>query len=135
MSNVRRVEVGLVSRDHALVEFYAEVFGLDAAPPEVFPGSGTLHRLASPGGMMPGVMLKVMVPVEPAAPAERVSLLHAPGLRYLTIWVDDFDGVLGRFTGKGGTLVHGPIEYGEHSRLAVLADPDGNSIEVVEAVD
>ncbi|HEY7105935.1 MAG TPA: VOC family protein [Acidimicrobiia bacterium] len=131
MSAVERVEVGIVSRDHALVDFYVEVFGLEEVPAEVFPGSGTLHRLRSRGS----VTMKVMVPVEPPEAGGGGALLAAQGLRYLSLWVDDFDGVLARFTDKGGTLVHGPVELGPGSRLVVLTDPDGNSIEVVEAVD
>jgi predicted enzyme related to lactoylglutathione lyase len=123
---LRRFEVGFVSTDRALVDFLAAVFELDERPPTEH-GPGTLYRLQSPGAV-----LKVMVPVvRPSATAPQ-PFLAATGIRYLSAWVTDLDGVIGRATARGGRLLHGPVELGPGARLAVLADPDGNTIEVIE---
>ena len=122
-----RFEVGLVSADRGLVDFYAEVFEVTELP--AFDSrTGTVHRLQFPAGT-----LKVMVPgVAPAPAAPADSFFAVTGLRYLTIGTQDLDGVIGRATGRGGRVNHGPMELGGGVRIAVLVDPDGNTIEVVE---
>ena len=122
---LRSLEVGYVSADDGLVEFYATVLELTALEPMVFP-VGTLHRLEIPGGL-----LKVLVPSEsPAAPPDTGAFTDTQGLRYITVRVDDLDGVLARATAHGGTIVLEPMDVGGGSRLAILRDPDGNTFEV-----
>jgi catechol 2,3-dioxygenase-like lactoylglutathione lyase family enzyme len=123
-----RFEVGFVSATRALVDFLAEVFELEELPPIETP-PGTLHRLQSPGAL-----LKVMVPLEPPKSGERVEPFYAStGLRYLSIWVDDLDAAIVRACARDGKLLHGPIEFEPGMRIAVLLDPDGNPVEVVES--
>ena len=123
-----RFEAGFVSTDRGLVDFLAEVFELDALDPFDV-GFGTLYRLRSPGGV-----LKVMVPKRPPKPGERAEPFYAlGGLRYLTLYVDDLDGIVERAMTRGGRVVHGPTDLGPGTRIAVLEDPDGNPIEVVQA--
>ena len=119
------LEVGYVSADAGLVTFYETVLGLTALDPMVF-AVGTLHRLEIPGGL-----LKVLVPTEaPAAPPDTGQFTETRGLRYITVRVDDLDGVLARATDLGGTVVLEPMDVGGGSRLAILRDPDGNTFEV-----
>ena len=129
MSGLTRFEVGLVSADRTLVDFLADVFELEALAPAVHP-VGTLHRLASPGAV-----IKVMVPNETPKPADGAPFLAAKGIRYLSMWVADLDRVLERCTARGGMLLFGPFAHEPGSRLAVIQDPDGNTIEVIEATE
>jgi len=123
-----RFEAGFVSGDRALVKFLAGVFELEAVEPMEL-GFATLFRLASPGGT-----LKVMVPSRPPKERERAEPFYAlGGLRYLTLYVDDLDGVVTRATALGGRVLHGPSDLGDGARIVVLEDPDGNPLEVVEA--
>jgi len=125
---VRNVQIGLVSADTALVDFYAEVFGLERLP-SADSATGTVHRLE-----LASVVLKVMVPNRPPAVTEPVNpFFAATGLRYVTLSVDDFSEVIERATARGVTFTFGPIEIGPETRLAILQDPDGNTVEVVEA--
>ena len=127
---LQRLETGIVSVDRALVDFYAEVFDLEPVEPDVYP-TGTLHRLAIPGGF-----LKVFVPSAPPAPgpaAERWTDII--GIRYFTARVDDLDRVVERATSRGGTLVMPAFELRPGVRLAIVTDPDGNTIEVAEGAD
>jgi predicted enzyme related to lactoylglutathione lyase len=125
--SVTSFEVGIVSADGALVEFLAEVFGFDVVEPMDNP-AGTLHRLQSPGAV-----IKVMVPQTRPQARDGEPFLAVTGVRYLTMRVTDFDGVIERCTARGGSVLHGPFEYQPDTRLAVIADPDGNTIEVIEA--
>ncbi|PXW25877.1 UNVERIFIED_CONTAM: putative enzyme related to lactoylglutathione lyase [Williamsia faeni] len=123
-----RIEVGLVSADDAVVNFYTTVFEMDKL--EVTEaGSGTVHRLRAGG-----TVLKVMVPKQPPAVAEPSgSFLAATGLRYLSFYVaDGLDELVERGVAAGGRLQMGPIDIGPGKRLAIFADPDGNTLELVE---
>lgn len=124
---LRSVDVGFVSTNRSLVDFLAGVFELPELEPLEFP-QGTVHRLQGPGGL-----LKVMVPAAPpAAPVPADSFYAIAGLRYLTVRVDDLDGVVERAVAGGGSVVLGPIELRPGARLVVLHDLDGNAIEVIE---
>jgi catechol 2,3-dioxygenase-like lactoylglutathione lyase family enzyme len=119
-------EVGIVSGDRGLVDFLADVFQLDEAPARES-RVGTLHRLQSPGAV-----IKVMVPKEPPADADRQPFLAVRGLRYLTMSVTDLDQVMQRCVAHGGTVVLEALQLEPGTRLAVIADPDGNTIEITE---
>jgi catechol 2,3-dioxygenase-like lactoylglutathione lyase family enzyme len=125
--SLTRFEVGIVGSDRALVDFLADVFALDELPTADSP-AGPLHRLQSPGAV-----IKVIVPNEPPKPADGEPFLGVKGFRYLSMWVTDFDDVIERCIAHGGSVRHGPFEYEPGTRIAVIADPDGNTIEVVEA--
>jgi len=123
---VQRVEVGLVGADDSLVDFYAAVFEMEKLP-AIKAGPGIVHRLQGPG-----VVIKVMVPSDPPAPAPAVEPFYATsGLRYLTIYEADLDAMLERALARGGRVRHGPMEIGPGVRIVVLADPSGNVLEVV----
>jgi predicted enzyme related to lactoylglutathione lyase len=122
---LQSLEVGYVSADARLVDFYATVLELTALEPLVFP-VGTLHRLQVPGGL-----LKVLVPAEkPAIAPDTGAFTDTHGLRYITVRVSDLDGVIARAIERGGTVVLEPMDVGGGSRLAILHDPDGNTFEV-----
>jgi catechol 2,3-dioxygenase-like lactoylglutathione lyase family enzyme len=121
-------EVGIVSSDDELVSFLAEVFDLERLPPEEYP-VGTLHRL-----VMPGAVIKVMVPSEPPAEPDGQDFLAVKGLRYLTMAVQDLDVVLARCRERSGRILLEPLEFEPGKRIAVIADPDGNTMEVLEGV-
>jgi hypothetical protein len=124
---IERVDIGMVSAGDALVAFYASALGLDRLEPLEFPFC-TLHRLRCGS-----VLLKVMVPKErPAASAPAEHPWDVAGLRYLTMWVDDLDGTIGTWTAAGGTVRTPPMALRPGVRLAVLADPEDNVLEVME---
>ncbi|WP_066073123.1 VOC family protein [Frankia sp. EI5c] len=123
---LQRLEVGLVSTDGGLAEFYAKVLELELLPP-LAAGPGVVHRAQGAGNT-----IKVMVPGNAPEIAEPVwPFFAATGLRYLTVHTSDLDGVITRATALGGRVKHGPISLSPSVRMAVLLDPDGNVLEVV----
>ena len=123
---VMSVDIGLVSATDALVGFYRDVFDLEPLEPRVFP-DGTVHRLALGGGA-----LKVMVPAQTPAESPRTDhFWDRAGLRYVTMWLDDLDSVVERWTAAGGTIALGPITIRPGVRTALLVDPDGNTVEAM----
>ncbi|MCK9901850.1 VOC family protein [Glutamicibacter sp. V16R2B1] len=124
---VSRVEVGLVSTNEALVDFFITVFDLKRLP-VITSGAGVLHPLQAPG-----VTIKVMVPAQPPTVTEPPAVfIGATGIRYLTMYVDDLGKITDRVLAAGGRLVMGPLDVAPGVRLAVFGDPDGNALEVVE---
>lgn len=124
---VNNLDVGLVSSSQTLVDFYAEVFDLTELEPREFP-TGVVRRLRCG----PGV-LKVMVPgAEPAAPTPTANFWDQVGVRYLTMWVDDVAAVAGRCRARAGRVALEPFELRPGVAMALLVDPDGNSIEVIQ---
>ena len=111
----------------SLVDYYTRVFELEVREVRDTP-AGVLHRLTSPGAT-----LKVMVPLETPEPGDSKPFLGVQGVRYLTMWVDDLDATIERSAAHGGKLVQGPFEYRPGTRLAILQDPVGTSVEVVQS--
>jgi predicted enzyme related to lactoylglutathione lyase len=123
---VLSVDIGLVSATDALVAFYRDVFDLEPLEPRVFP-DGTVHRLALGSGA-----LKVMVPAQTPAESPRTGRFwDRAGMRYVTMWLDDLDTVVERWTAAGGTIALGPITIRPGVRTALLVDPDGNTVEAM----
>ena len=121
------IDIGFVSATDALVAFYRDVFDLEVLEPRVFP-DGTVHRLALGDGA-----LKVMVPAddpEALRPTER--FWDRAGIRYVTLWLDDLDATVARWTAAGGTVALGPLTIREGVRTALLLDPDGNTVEAMQ---
>ena len=123
---VMSVDIGFVSATDALVSFYQDVLGLEVLEPRVFP-DGTVHRLALGTGA-----LKVMVPAQsPDVSPRTANFWDRAGLRYVTLWLDDLDVIVDRWTSRGGTVAFGPITIREGVRTALLLDPDGNTVEAM----
>lgn len=125
---VQRSEIGLVSHDATLVDFYRLVFGLRVLEPRELP-MGTVHRLGDDEAV-----IKVMVPTttpEPAPPAPK-QFWDTAGLRYFTLWVDGVAEIADRCAAHGGTVALGPLELRPGVWTMVVHDPDGNVLEVME---
>jgi catechol 2,3-dioxygenase-like lactoylglutathione lyase family enzyme len=124
---ITNVDIGLVSATRKLVDFYDRVLDEDALEPRHLP-MGTVYRL--PCGP---VTLKILVPsTTPAADTLDPQLWDRSGLRYITLWTDDLEGLAGRWVEAGGEIVLAPIELRAGVRTALLADPDGNNVEAMQ---
>ena len=56
------------------------------------------------------------------------------GLQYLTMMVQDLDQVVARCQDQVGEILVEPFEFEPGKRIAVVADCDGNTIEVLQAL-
>jgi predicted enzyme related to lactoylglutathione lyase len=125
---VQTFDIGLVSATAALVDFYKQALGLEELEAREFP-MAVVRRLACG----PGV-LKVMIPKEPPAAApETGSFWEVAGIRYATLWVDDVAVTVDGWRSAGGTVVMEPFELRPGTFSAMVADPDGNVVEVMHA--
>lgn len=120
------LDVGLVSRDaERLLRFYEAVAGMERQPPITLPNIGTIHRLACGQSI-----LRVLVPVKPPEPDGAASFSATAGIRYLTLEVRDLDAAAEAVRATGGTVTLPPFELRPGRRVAQVADPDGNMVEL-----
>ena len=50
----------------------------------------------------------------------------------LVFWTDDTDGLFDRLVAEGAPMIAEPHDWLDHLRIAWIADPDGNPIQLVE---
>ena len=125
------VDLGIVCRDGpAMFAYYRDVLGLEhvADTPMPKPFAGTMHR------MMCGTsLIKLVVPQTP--PAEHPApggLAGGTGYRYWTITVGNLDEVVAAAEAGGHDVAVPRRNVREGVDIAMLVDPDGNWIELLE---
>jgi predicted enzyme related to lactoylglutathione lyase len=57
---------------------------------------------------------------------------NAAGVRYISVAVDDLDAALGRCAAAGGPVPVPKMEFRPGVNIAMVEDPEGNWIELVE---
>ena len=120
------LDVGLVTANaEPLIGFYAGVAGFEILEPLVLPNIGTIHKLGCGESI-----LRVMVPETPPARDESASFSSTAGIRYLTLEVDDIEAAAAAVLELGGSVTLPPFELRSGRRVAQVADPDGNMIEL-----
>lgn len=120
------LDVGLVTANaKPLLEFYAGVAGFEILDPIELPNIGTIHKLGCGESI-----LRVMVPVDAPEPDDGASFSSIAGIRYLTLEVDDIDAAAAAVEALGGSITLAPFELRPGRRVAQVADPDGNMIEL-----
>jgi len=123
---IQTFDIGFVSASGALVDFYRDALGLEELEAREFP-MAVVRRLACG----PGV-LKVMIPKDPptAGPASG-NFWEIGGIRYATLWVDDVAATVDGWRAAGGAVIMEPNELRPGTFSAMVADPDGNIVEVM----
>jgi len=120
------LDVGLVTANaEPLIAFYAGVAGFDVLEPLELPNIGTIHKLGCGESI-----LRIMVPVDAPAEDASTSFSATAGIRYLTLEVDDIEGAAAAVEKLGGTITLPPFELRPGRRVAQVADPEGNMIEL-----
>ena len=127
----RAIDLGIVVRDaDAALGFYRDTLGFvdEGSMPMPVGAGGTMHRLRC------GESLIKIVAFEenPEAKAPRGGIPGASGYRYFTIHVVNLDEVVDGCRVAGARVVVAPVEIREGVRIALVNDPDGNTVEFVE---
>lgn len=113
----------------AALRFWGDGLGLDVVEKELTAASG-YARLDFPGGE---TSVRLMGPVDPWEPDARPSSGSRPGIAF-DVLTTTFDDTLVRLLEHGGRQMD-EIETYEHQRLVTIADPDGNTFELIEVPD
>jgi len=124
------VDVGIVVRDaDKALAFYRDLLGLaaDAIPQMPIPG-GTMHRLVAGGS----VIKLVSLDPPPSAANPPGGLAGGTGFRYMTISVSNLDQATAAAEAAGHNIPMGPLDIREGIRIAMIEDPDGNWVELLQ---
>lgn len=122
------LDVGIVTTDsERMLTFYRDVLGFEAFEPVVFPGFGTIQRLA-----VGQSILRLFGPEKapPAAGGANDSIYAAAGIRYITLVVDNLEEVVDACRSFGANVPRPVSEVRPGVRAATVQDPDGNWIEI-----
>ncbi len=122
------IDLGVLVRDiEGCLRFYCEDLGLPKVAEIPFPGGRTMHRI-----QIGDTVLKLMQYQENAPPAGPRGMGEQAGIRYFTISVSDLPGTITRLEAKGHTFTVPLRESRPGVWIAMLQDPDGNTVELLE---
>lgn len=122
------IDVGLVVSDvDASLDFYCGVLGFSRGASLPIPGNRTLHDIHI------GSSVLKLQELHDGPPATGPAGLTAQvGVRYITITVHDIESVVAGLDARGCTFVLPLNMTPRGSRMAMLTDPDGNTVELME---
>jgi catechol 2,3-dioxygenase-like lactoylglutathione lyase family enzyme len=125
----RKLQVGIVPTDlHRSLTFYQDVIGLEYVGAVHVAEATTLHNFSVGDGI-----LKLMESSGAATPQPATEATDSvAGLRWVTMDVDDIDGAVARCTAAGAPFALPLTERRPGLRVAIVCDPDGNRVELVE---
>lgn len=122
------IDLGIVARDpEACLAFYRDLLGLEDLGESPMPG-GSMHRLQCGTSMIKIVSLRR----QPEASAPPGGIGGATGYRYWTISVSNLKDVVAAAEQAGRPVVVPPTELRPGLTIAMLEDPDGNWVELLE---
>jgi catechol 2,3-dioxygenase-like lactoylglutathione lyase family enzyme len=123
------IDLGIVTANGpAMFAFYRDVLGLEHAGDMPMPGGAMMHRLNCGT-----TVVKIVVPKNP--PAARPApggLAGGTGYRYWTITVSNLDEVVAAAKAAGRTIPIPRTTIRPGINIAMIEDPDGNWVELLE---
>lgn len=123
------IDIGIISKDiDAMMTFYSEGLGLELEGSIPMPGGGTMNRFKV------GDSIVKVIELDPAAPAEAPpgGIRGATGYRYWTIHIPNLEETVKKIEGDGYKVVMPAKTIREGITIAIVADPDGNWVELLE---
>ncbi len=122
------IDLGVLVRDiEGCLRFYCEDLGLPKVAEIPFPGNRTMHRI-----QIGDSVLKLMQYQDGAPPAGPTGREEQAGIRYFTIAIHDLPGVIARLEAKGHRFTVPLRQSRPGVWIAMLQDPDGNTVELLE---
>jgi predicted enzyme related to lactoylglutathione lyase len=126
------LEIAIVVRDADVMgDFYEQVVGLTRV--DDLESSGVTMRRYAAGD---GVVKLVSMPQPPSGSNPPQGMLgDASGLRYLSVCVHNLDAALARVEGAGCAVPIPKMEFEPGVWIAIVEDPEGTWLELVESTD
>ena len=123
------IDVGIVARDaDAMLSFYRDLLGLELEAAPEMPGGGIMNRLRAGDSI-----IKIIVFNDaPQGNAITGGIRAANGLRYLTIHVSNLKTATAAISAAGHSVVINCKTLRKGVVISMVADPDGNWLELVE---
>jgi catechol 2,3-dioxygenase-like lactoylglutathione lyase family enzyme len=127
----KALDIGIVVRDgRRAVAFYQGLLGLahEGDMPMPVGAGGTMHRLRCGDSLIKLVKFDAV----PEESAPRGGIADGTGIRYLTIHVANLDEVVASCRAARVKVVVPVTEVRPGVRIAIVTDPDGNLVELVQ---
>lgn len=123
------IDIGIVTNNiDAMMTFYKDTLSLEFEATIPMPGGGEMNRFKVGDSVIKIIETDPKPPVE-AAPG---GIRGATGYRYWTITVADLNGCVSKAEASGSKIVVPPKEVRPGVTIAIIADPDGNWVELLE---
>lgn len=123
------IDIGIIARNiDAMMAFYGDTLGLEFEASIPMPGGGTMNRFKV------GDSVIKVIELDPAAPAEAApgGIRGATGYRYWTITVSNLQECVQKAADAGSKVVVPAKLVREGVTIAIIEDPDGNWVELLE---
>ncbi|MCI5105711.1 MAG: VOC family protein [Pseudomonadales bacterium] len=126
------IDIGIITNQlDAMLGFYRDDLGLAVEAVIDMPGGGIMHRLKA-GDSVVKIIETDPRPELEAAPG---GIRGATGYRYWTLHVSDLEQELARLKSAGHDIMVGPKQVRPGVTIAMVADPDGNWVELLQNAD
>lgn len=126
------IDIGIITNQlDAMLGFYRDDLGLEVEAVIDMPGGGIMHRLKA-GDSVVKIIETDPRPELEAAPG---GIRGATGYRYWTLHVSDLEQELARLKSAGHDIKVGPKQVRPGVTIAMVADPDGNWVELLQNAD
>ncbi len=123
------IDIGIIVKDiDAMMKFYGEILGLDLEATIPMPGGGTMNRFK----VGDSIIKLIALDPAPSAEAEPGGIRAASGYRYWTIHVPSLEEIIGKVEAGGGKVVVPIREIREGVSIALIEDPDGNWVALLQ---
>ena len=123
------IDLGIVVTDEkAAIGFYRDGLGLEWEGELPVPGAGRMYRLKCGTTIIKLLKLERTPEAKPAPGGPMRGL----GYRYFTISVPDIRGLMAQLEAKGIRATVPVTEFRPGVTIAMVTDPDGNTIEFLE---
>ncbi len=126
------IDIGIITNNlQPMLNFYGEQLGLSVESVIDMPGGGVMHRFQA-GDSIVKVIETDPKPDLEAAPG---GIRGATGYRYWTMHVNDLEGMVASLEAVGAKIVVPVKEIRAGITIAIVADPDGNWVELLNKAE
>lgn len=123
------IDLGIVTRDAVtMLKFYQDTLGLPLEATIPMPGGGTMHRLKV------GESIVKIVETDPSPSVDAIpgGIRAATGYRYWTLTIEALADCVARCEAAGYKTVVPFKTIRPGVSIAIISDPDGNWVELLE---
>ena len=126
------IDIGIITNNlQPMLNFYGGQLGLSVESVIDMPGGGVMHRFQA-GDSIVKVIETDPKPDLEAAPG---GIRGATGYRYWTMHVNDLEGMVASLEAVGAKIVVPVKEIRAGITIAIVADPDGNWVELLNKAE
>jgi len=123
------IDIGIVTNNiDAMMAFYQDTLGLELAGTMPMPGGGQMNRFK----VGESIIKVIETDPKPTAEAAPGGIRGATGYRYWTITVGNLQACVDKAEAAGSKIVVPAKEVRPGILIAIIADPDGNWVELLE---